>query len=52
MWYIMLDVMSMCYDLYTTGYDGAMLLQELLQAPYAHLPIYQLSPAMVQRRLT
>jgi hypothetical protein len=24
----------------------------LLQAPYAHLPIYQLSPAITQRQLT
>jgi hypothetical protein len=24
----------------------------LLQAPYAHLPIYQLHPAMIQRQLT
>ena len=49
MWYVMLDVMSLCYDIYTTGYDGVMSLQD---PTYAHLPIYQLYPAMIQRRLT
>jgi hypothetical protein len=28
MWYVMLDVMSLCYDIYTTGYDGVMSLQD------------------------
>jgi hypothetical protein len=28
MWYVMLGVMSLCYDMYTTGYDGIKSLQD------------------------